>query len=148
MRHKLVFIVVLALTTFTLWRWQTEQKTPVTTINCADIVKGCGNQLIQIHFDQIPQTMQPFRLQINTASTSGIKEIHASFTMQGMDMGLNRYRLLPQTNGVWMANVTLPVCTQGQSDWRMTVELQTTTTTEQYQLAFANRPATRHSNKP
>ncbi|MEQ1602796.1 MAG: hypothetical protein ABL885_13635 [Methylophilaceae bacterium] len=137
-----------------VWCLLPEHKTPITTLPCADIVSGCGNQNIQIHFDQIPQAMQPFRLQIDTANALRVKQVHASFTMQGMDMGLNRYRLLSQvngatqTNGVWIANITLPVCTQGQSDWRMTVELQTTTTTEQYQLAFANRPATRHSNKP
>ena len=37
--------------------------------------------------------------------------------MKGMDMGWNRYRLNKDAAGYWNAEVTLPVCVSGRSDW-------------------------------
>ncbi|HYG14046.1 MAG TPA: hypothetical protein VD885_07875, partial [Methylophilaceae bacterium] len=60
----------------------------------------------------------------------------ASFAMQGMEMGLNRYRLLRQPDGKWAAEVTLPVCVQGRSDWLMELEVIEPDGAHRYQLAF------------
>lgn len=43
--------------------------------------------------------------------------------MVDMDMGVNRYRLEPAGAGVWQANVVLPVCVAGRSNWIMTLEV-------------------------
>ena len=43
--------------------------------------------------------------------------------MVGMQMGLNRYRLLQGEEHAWYANVTLPVCSSGRSDWIAEFEL-------------------------
>lgn len=152
MRRKLILIAAVAFLAVAAWRLQPAQKTPLTTLPCVDIVQGCGNRHLQIHFNQIPQAMQPFRLQINTANALKVKQVHASFTMQGMDMGLNRYRLTPQTNdirdyGIWIANVTLPVCMQGRGNWVMTLEMDTAMGKEQYQLTFTSRLTMHDSSK-
>jgi hypothetical protein len=42
--------------------------------------------------------------------------------MPGMDMGQNRYRLLPEGNG-WVGLVTLPICASGRSDWWVSVQV-------------------------
>jgi hypothetical protein len=49
-----------------------------------------------------------------------VRELQLEFTMSAMDMGQNRYRLLPEGNG-WVGLVTLPICTTGRGDWRVTV---------------------------
>ncbi len=65
--------------------------------------------------------LQPFRVQL-VAAGHEIREVQIEFTMAGMDMGQNRYRLLPEGNG-WVGMVTLPVCTTGRSDWLATVRV-------------------------
>ncbi len=54
-----------------------------------------------------------------------IDKFFVSFTMAGMDMGMNRYRLAEQPDGSWLAEVTLPICTSGRTDWIATIELHT-----------------------
>ncbi|HHO67986.1 MAG TPA: hypothetical protein ENK12_03045 [Gammaproteobacteria bacterium] len=54
-----------------------------------------------------------------------VDKFFVSFTMSGMDMGMNRYRLSPQPDGSWLAEVTLPICTSGRTDWIATIELRT-----------------------
>jgi hypothetical protein len=40
-----------------------------------------------------------------------------------MDMGLNRYRMLGDASSGWRAEVTLPICMSGRSDWIAEFEL-------------------------
>ena len=68
--------------------------------------------------------LTPFQVELFTAG-AGIREVSVEFTMPGMDMGLQRYRLLREA-GRWRGVVTLPVCTTGRVDWRMLVELRGT----------------------
>ncbi len=77
--------------------------------------------------------MKPFGLQVEDKEAS---EVHATFLMQGMEMGLNRYRLLKTKLGIWHADVTLPVCVQGRSDWHVLVESQTPEGLKKYQYQF------------
>lgn len=109
---------------------------PARIIPCTDIVKGCGNQQLQIRFDRTPQVMQPFNLKAKVAAAT---EVHASFAMQGMEMGLNRYRLLQKPDGFWQAEVTLPVCIRGRSDWLVELEVKTADGMQRYQLSFSSQ---------
>lgn len=113
-----------------------ENSVKIQTIPCADITKGCGNQHLQIHFDRTPQVMKPFNLSAKVASAS---EVHASFAMRGMEMGLNRYRLLQKPDGLWQAEVTLPVCIRGRSDWLVELEVKAPDGTQRYQLPFSSQ---------
>lgn len=45
----------------------------------------------------------------------------ADFQMQGMDMGVNRYRLL-QRGEQWIGSATLPVCSRSRMDWFAQIE--------------------------
>ncbi len=110
----------------------TEQAS-IVSMDCLSMLKGCGNALFRVHFDQPPKVMQPFIVRVEASQA---KALHASFAMQGMEMGLNRYRLLRQADGSWQASVTLPVCVQGRSDWRMLLELRTSEGVQRYQLPF------------
>lgn len=90
-------------------------------VACTDIVAGCSLPAagLQVAFDQPPQALQPFVLKVRTAAD----QVYASFSMRGMQMGFNRYRLLPQADGSWRAQVTLPACVQGRNDWELLLEI-------------------------
>ena len=73
---------------------------------CADLTKGCTTAGIEVRADQPPSALHPFLLSVHAP---GAREVSAEFVMQGMEMGLNRYRLMAQNDAVWQARVTLPV---------------------------------------
>jgi len=138
MRQRSIFLLcLLALAGVLGWYYfHAASGVQIQTIPCADITKVCVNQQLQIHFDRTPQVMKPFNLSAKATSAS---EVHASFAMQGMEMGLNRYRLLQRPDGLWQAEVTLPVCIQGRSDWLVELEMKTPQGMQRYQLPFSSR---------
>lgn len=71
------------------------------------------------------RTLQPFQLQLQiTGIQEPVESVVVEFFMEGMEMGINRYRLLPGERG-WHGEITLPVCVTGRSDWRAVVEVNT-----------------------
>lgn len=68
--------------------------------------------------------MRGFPVQVNVAGEERGEPdaVSVEFLMQGMDMGVNRFRLEPQGPGAWGAQVTLPICTTGRSDWLVVVD--------------------------
>ena len=62
-----------------------------------------------------------FRSELVFLDGQSIQNVHAGFAMRGMEMGFNRYQLIKTTDAKWVAEVTLPVCVQGRSDWEMTL---------------------------
>jgi len=112
-------VLVLALLA---WHFQRPTAVPVHTLACPDVLAGCSNAEGNVHvsFGQAPRIMQPFDLFV---AAPGADALFASFDMQGMQMGLNRYRLLPGPDGRWTAEVVLPVCVQGRSDWQLLLEI-------------------------
>lgn len=135
-RSLLFFGLLVLLGVFGWYNFHAPSASPAMIVPCADIVKGCGNQQLQIHFDRPPQVMQPFNLSAKVASAI---EVHASFAMQGMEMGLNRYRLLQKPDGLWQAEVTLPVCMQGRSDWLVELEVKSQEDVQRYRLLFSSQ---------
>jgi len=106
---------------------------PVVEIPCENVVSGCAlpEMGLRVVFDQPPKSMRPFRLQVEVPAA---RELHVSFAMRGMQMGLNRYRLLSAGDGLWKAEVTLPVCASGRGDWLMTLDVDG----RLYQLPFSS----------
>lgn len=90
-------------------------------VPCDDIVAGCALPQAGLHvrFDRQPAALQRFRIFLQLPQA---REVHAGFSMRGMEMGFNRYRLLPDGPGRWQAEVMLPACVQGRSDWLMELE--------------------------
>jgi hypothetical protein len=114
-----------------------QKKSDLLTISCLDLSKVCSVTAgLNISTDHPPQTMRPFKLLINAPEMTPIA---ASFAMQGMDMGLNRYRLIKQENGRWAADVTLPVCIQGRSSWLLQLEMEMHNKQRRYHVAFNSR---------
>jgi hypothetical protein len=119
-----------------VWQSQQRESAPATPIACMDISSGCASAdgRVRLRFDRQPKTMVPFGLKVSAAAT----KVYASFAMPGMEMGLNRYRLLPQDDGFWSAKITLPVCANGRNDWTMMLEVVTPDETVRYTLAFGS----------
>ncbi|CUA81565.1 MULTISPECIES: hypothetical protein [Gulbenkiania] len=104
-------------------------RVPVQTVACNDLGRGCrlpgGGS---VHFVTPPANGRPFEIVLTGA---GGQAPSAEFSMQGMDMGFNRYRFVADGK-VWRARVTLPVCSTGRADWLMTLEVDG----RHYQLGF------------
>ena len=114
-----------------------QKKADLPAIPCPDLSKVCSVAAgLNISTDHPPQIMRPFKLLVNA---SKMTPIAASFAMQGMDMGLNRYRLIKQENGSWAADVTLPVCIQGRSSWLLELEVEMRSKQPRYYVVFNSR---------
>lgn len=131
--YKIISVVcIITLASIAIWVKRTESV--AQKLFCTDILSGCGNDLFKLKFLNSPQVMKPIRLQLETANA---RQVYASFAMERMEMGLNRYHLLKQADSdLWFAEVTLPVCVQGRSDWVVELEIKTQLETMHYQIPF------------
>jgi len=76
-------------------------------------------------------------VRLHPSSTFAVRQVLVQFTMKGMDMGLNRYRLVSDGAGRWTGKAMLPVCTTGRTDWLATVMLNGPAGERRAQFAFS-----------
>ena len=97
-----------------------QQEAAVTL--CAALVQGCALEhgALFVQSDSAPVALKPFGLMVVAPAA---QDVHVELRMQGMEMGLNRYRLIRQVNGEWRAAIILPVCVAGRRDWLMVIEV-------------------------
>lgn len=110
-----------------------DQPVAMKSLICRDMAAGCSLDALSVKSDRTPEMMRPFKLEVNLPEA---KAVYASFSMRDMDVGFNRYRLVQQTSGAWLAEVTLPICTQSRSDWIMSLEVEGEGADTRYQVAF------------
>lgn len=102
--------------------------TTFATASGCEPQQGCtvdgDSASVQLRFLAPPHPLQPFPVRLLVTTEQRVESVVITFSMAGMDMGLNRYRMVrdPQT-GEWGADVTLPVCVSGRSDWIAAVEM-------------------------
>ena len=79
--------------------------------------------------------LEPFtvQLQLEGEPITPDESVTVDFQMEGMDMGLNRYRMRHE-GPRWLATATLPVCTASRMDWYAEVEFAARG--ERYTLRF------------
>lgn len=130
-----MLLALVALVALGFARYYLSSQVEVQRLACADISQSCGNDVFTVRFLEVPQVMKPLTLVLNTNKTEVVRDVHVSFAMQSMEMGLNRYRLVPQA-GAWQAMVTLPVCAQGRSDWNVLVEIEMDGGIQRFTLPF------------
>lgn len=115
---------ILALVGAELYHVLRQDEPAVQTVQCAEPTRGCGFELngrpAHLQFVGTPSGLHPFTLKLDIP---GAREVYASFTMRGMDMGYNRYRLLGAGKDAWQARVVLPVCVTGRRDWMLTLSV-------------------------
>ncbi len=62
--------------------------------------------------------MRSFPIRVKLDGDYGeVEQVSVLFTMEGMNMGLNWYRLKEGRAGRWIGQAMLPVCTSGRTDW-------------------------------
>jgi hypothetical protein len=120
---RLLPLILIALVGVVIWQNQQRQAAPPVRLACADLTKGCsgqlGGQTVEVGMTGEMKALKPIQVWMKAPSA---KKVEARFTMEGMDMGFNLYTLRPDPQGVFRANVTLPVCVSGRRDWIMTLE--------------------------
>ena len=92
-----------------------------------------NQQKIAILFPTKIPYLKPFPIQVRIQNKDNIKpqEITIQFSMQNMQMGVNRFNLkLKQKQEdsnaqLWETEVVLPVCMSGRNDWLVELENKT-----------------------
>ena len=110
-----------------------KQAPAIQAMGCQDIVKGCSGDGLAVRLDQAPQVMRPFKLEVSAPEADSVE---ASFSMAGMEMGFNRYRLIKQGDQLWDADVTLPVCVRNRKDWLLLLDIKEGSDRRQVAIAF------------
>jgi hypothetical protein len=116
--------ITAALVALVVWR-DTDGPPPiVVNMRCPDPLAGCAAQVgphaVSVGVVGELRPLKPFQVWVKAA---GARAVDASFTMVGMNMGLNQYRLRPDGAGVFRARVTLPICVSGRREWLMTLDI-------------------------
>ena len=116
----------------------------VLDINCNPAASTCAaakqDSSVTLYFPEQVHYLKPFRMEVTTKgiSDSSIETVYVDYTMVGMDMGLNRFSLLPKTDAKgqqrYEGEGILPVCVSGRVDWLANVNI--ITTDKVYEAAF------------
>lgn len=96
--------------------WQGRQPVPATA--ACDVRRGCTlPDGVYVKFGGTGAAKQPFDVELRNVPAA-VGETGISFSMKGMDMGFNRFKLAPQGGGVWKAEqIRLPFCVQNRRDY-------------------------------
>lgn len=94
-----------------------------TPVVCSDLLAGCtfSERGDHIRFLSPAAVLKPFKVEVTAPDADGVT---MSFSMAGMQMGLNRYQLVNTAKQQWQAEIVLPLCIQGRSDWEFSVEMR------------------------
>ena len=134
----LSLVLLIALGFWAKFYFAKSELASISVLSCVDITQSCGNQVFTVQFDEAPQVMTPLHLHLHINRAEAVKSIHVDFAMQNMEMGLNRYRLIQASQSdAWQAEVTLPICVQGRSDWNMLLEIEAGKKIQRFKLPFS-----------
>jgi len=105
-----------------------------------DIQRGCrlvGKSITAtVIFATDVRGLQPFPVKVLLDTTDEVESMTVAFSMQGMDMGWNRYSLSGDAMSAWNASVTLPVCSSGRMDWVADFDLLAAGRDYRFQVPF------------
>lgn len=135
-RMVTLLLLVLALVAIAVAGYWLKRPAEAQAVACTDPLAGCSfshrGTTVNLRFSAQPAPLESFELRIRAP---GATRISASFQMNGMDMGFNRYDLRPTGNGSFASKVTLPVCVSGRRDWTLYLDVDGT----QYMLPFSTQ---------
>ena len=120
-----------------------EPRLPVSRLTLSqpcDVRQGCRvadeSVAVTVIFDAEPRALQSFPIRVQFDGHQQADAVTVAFSMQGMDMGSNRYRLIADALGGWSAEIILPICTSGRTDWVADFELVVADRRLQIQVPF------------
>jgi hypothetical protein len=104
-----------------------ESSVPLVVSQSCEVQTGCtasaGDMSVQFTLGPDLRALSPFPVRVVVPAGRSVDSVTASFAMQGMDMGPNRYRLISDGAESWIGNVTLPVCASGRRDWTLHLDI-------------------------
>ncbi len=106
-----------------------KSNSPIQITTCPNNGTWCksthNKQQIEILFPKKIPYLKPFQVKVklNKNNQTKIQPRKIQFSMQGMQMGTNRF-IFKQSKqkSVWISQVVLPVCVSGRHDWLVNVE--------------------------
>jgi len=106
---------------------ESERKLLGTADDCDAAVASChiDTGAIQLTLSLGPGVKPLVAFPVHLTVTGGElaeQSVVVDFQMQGMDMGMNRYRLQQTESSLWQGHATLPVCTASRMDWLAIVD--------------------------
>ncbi len=127
--HSCVQLVLLCLV-LTACGEKSAEAPPVQTLrpdSGCDVLEGCTGRdetglSVTVRMAPHRSALKPFN--VSLSGNTALESVTVSLEMQGMAMGQNRYRLLETDAGSWQADITLPICTSGRSDWIAMFDVQ------------------------
>jgi hypothetical protein len=139
-RTVLIVSMMLMVSFFLLLRegyFTGDQKYPVyqqyrliVDASCDITQTGCNSSgddiRLRLELKGSPGALRPFpaHVHIDGLQNPGQLDVRMIFSMQGMDMGDLRQKLVfNQQTGGWSGQVILPICTSGRSDWLARVDV-------------------------
>lgn len=90
--------------------------------DCALDLPGGGRMQFSLGAKAVP-LVKPFPISVRLSGFTADR-VEVDFDGLEMKMGYNRPQLLPSANGLYVADVTLPVCITGGMQWQATVLLE------------------------
>lgn len=131
----LVLFAILKIATILYWQQykQGDTSSAVSLPVACEIRNGCQlSNGVVLTFDGKVSDKTRFNI-IATNVPEHIDTLYVSFSMKSMDMGFNRYKLLPHANGTWIAeDIRLPICVLQLKDYIAEVTIGQ----EHYEIPF------------
>ncbi len=136
--EQLAFLLVifLAVSMAAVWRLRldTDAPPPAATLLVAEADCDSSQRICVARSDSLTlglrmvppvRALQPFALQLGIPGEPlpADARVEVQLQMRGMDMGVNRYRLVVDAEGIWHGTAIVPVCVSGRSDWLAQVEV-------------------------
>lgn len=150
MKH-LIWLAVIVLVFVSSWyagsRLQQRDETSfqlMDVVPCQPLGAGCeavfSGSVLQFRISSPVVAMRPFVTSV--ATQADIREMYIQFRMRDMDMGIQRYKLVNNGNGLWQSEAVLPVCGTGRSDWVVTLAVrdQETWWHAEFDFAVSSQP--------
>lgn len=131
----LLMFAVVKVAALLWWKKQQPVVQRLAEAQC-NVSRGCVlPNGVKVKFSDEIQAKGPFDIVLQNVPEEA-EEVFVSFSMSGMDMGFNRYKLVNQGGGIWKAEqVRLPVCVQNRYDYLADIHIGS----QVFQTAFTAR---------
>lgn len=130
-----VLLLVFAAVKVAAVYWFSQQQGHIETVSGCMPRQGCAlpdGSVVRFH----AAVRQPFEIAVDGVP-DGVDKVSVTFSMEGMDMGFNRFDLHRQNGGTRFAReIRLPVCTVNRSDYLADFTIGSRT----YRIAFEAQP--------
>jgi len=85
-------------------------------VDCLLSESACKVAGYTLEFKDRPiRPLTPIKVEMQTAAN--VSSVILDLEMLDMDMGVNRFKLVQEAEGIWKGEIMIPVCATGRRDW-------------------------------